>query len=40
MDKSPYSLLLSNHREEINNVKKSFNNNDNLMEKLNYIFIY
>ena len=41
MDKSPYSLLLSNNREEINNVKESFNNNNNnkndLMEKLNYM---
>ena len=40
MDKSPYSLLLSNNREEINNVKESLNNNNNkndLMEKLNYM---
>ena len=44
MDKSPYSLLLSNNQEEINYVKENINNNnynnnnnDNLMEKLNYM---
>ena len=39
MDKSPYSLMLSNHQEEINYVKENDNNinDNNLMEKLNYM---
>lgn len=37
LDKSPYSLLLSSQNNEENYVKDKLNNNDDLMEKLNYM---